>query len=274
MSMRHNLTLVLTMGLLACASDFNPDLGDDGGLADGDDAGDGGEDGSDDDGSEDGDSDDGSSEDGEDTGDGEDTSGSDEIPESCGDGVADPDEECDGFELRETSCEDLESPGAGAFNGGALTCADDCTFDTSACTYCGDGMKNSAVEECDGDDVGANDCESEGYDAGEMTCDEQCYLDPSECDTCTGPTTGLYGDGALDCDSANIVGSNGYSVCVAPCETDEECQVEALQICEAQMRCVENRCRLDCSGNVPCPAEMECIDAAIGNITMVCMWPP
>ncbi len=47
----------------------------------------------------------------------------------CGDGVVQGAEACDGNDLDGEACEDM-----GAFGGGTLACAEDCTFDTSACT--------------------------------------------------------------------------------------------------------------------------------------------
>ena len=47
---------------------------------------------------------------------------------SCGDGVLQPGEECDGMNLGGMTCQAL------GFGSGALACSSDCTFDTSGCT--------------------------------------------------------------------------------------------------------------------------------------------
>jgi hypothetical protein len=47
----------------------------------------------------------------------------------CGDGMRDGDEDCDGDDVGDASCPEL-----GEFSGGRVSCADDCTWDTSACT--------------------------------------------------------------------------------------------------------------------------------------------
>jgi hypothetical protein len=47
----------------------------------------------------------------------------------CGNGLQEDPEECDGSDLAGMSCADV-----GAFTGGTLACAGDCTFDTSQCT--------------------------------------------------------------------------------------------------------------------------------------------
>jgi hypothetical protein len=48
---------------------------------------------------------------------------------SCGDGVLDDGENCDGDALDDKTCADLDA----SFSGGALGCTADCKFDTSAC---------------------------------------------------------------------------------------------------------------------------------------------
>lgn len=55
----------------------------------------------------------------------------------CGNGVLDPGEECDGLHLANATCFDL------GFDLGEITCASDCTYDTSACAYA------PCVENCD-----------------------------------------------------------------------------------------------------------------------------
>jgi hypothetical protein len=58
-----------------------------------------------------------------------DGSGSDTLGAVCGDGIAEGDEICDGADVGEQTCE-----GQGAFVGGTLACAVDCSsFDVSAC---------------------------------------------------------------------------------------------------------------------------------------------
>ena len=70
----------------------------------------------------------------------------------CGDSKVRGGEECDGGNLDGQTCETL------GFGGGALTCAGDCTFDTSGCTggapVCGDGLIEG-YEECEASDDAA-----------------------------------------------------------------------------------------------------------------------
>ncbi len=77
-------------------------------------------------------------------------SGSGGVPASCGDGIKDDPEECDGTDFRLTTCADF------GFDDGTLACNGDCTADPSGCSgteHCGDGRDN------DGD--GLVDCEDE-----------------------------------------------------------------------------------------------------------------
>ena len=86
--------------------------------------------------------------DGDPSGDG-DGDGDGETGDLCGNGALDPGEACDTGELGGATC---ESEG---FGGGGLTCASDCTIDTSQCTLCGNDMIDDA-EECDGANLGDN----------------------------------------------------------------------------------------------------------------------
>ena len=45
----------------------------------------------------------------------------------CGNGIAEPDEDCDGRELASDTCDSF------GFDGGTLACTDACAYDTTAC---------------------------------------------------------------------------------------------------------------------------------------------
>lgn len=81
---------------------------------------------------------------------GVDTCGPDECP-SCGNGVTDGQEECDGEDLAGATCESL------GYDGGPLTCvAATCAYDTSQCVICDEcgtcdtDQSNDCVMDCSG----------------------------------------------------------------------------------------------------------------------------
>jgi hypothetical protein len=174
----------------------------------------------------------------------------------CGDGFVDPGEECDcsgpcsAAELDATDCTDLPSPAGPSFDGGTLGCNADCTFDASACTYCGDGVIGGD-ELCDGDSNGAA-CSDAGYlGGGTIACANDCTFDTS---MCNGPICGVQDDG---------VGS-----CPAECSS-----------------CAGGVCIFDCPGNIidggPCngldlvcpagwPCSLMCGDAGCVDTTFTC----
>jgi hypothetical protein len=67
--------------------------------------------------------------------------------QTCGDGFADPPEECDGGDLNGETCVGLGS------SGGVLACTGGCTLDSSGCTACSPGLQEDWD---DGDAVGWN----------------------------------------------------------------------------------------------------------------------
>ncbi len=118
-----------------------------------------------------------------------DTSGCN-APETCGDGVVDEGEECDGEELGAESCEGL------GFGPGVLACMTNCRFDTSGCgpvELCGNGEIDDGEECDDGNNMNGDGCsntchlETGWHCEGEpMVCDPICgdglVLGMEECD--------------------------------------------------------------------------------------------
>lgn len=134
----------------------------------------------------------------------------------CGDGTPDPGEACDCGEgectapqLNNTSCSSLPAPMGGNFSGGELSCASPgpCTFDTSKCTYCGDGIKNAA-ELCDGPDLGGQSCASNGFFGGTLTCGPGCAPDTAGCTNCGNQMI----DANEACDGNNFNGKTCQSI--------------------------------------------------------------
>ena len=107
---------------------------------------------------------------------GEESSSSTGDPVDCGNGAIDGKEACDGDALNDATCESL------GFASGDLSCADDCTFDTSACDSCGNAVID-AGEDCEGEDLGKATCSSigMGFTGGVLACDASCGFDTTGC---------------------------------------------------------------------------------------------
>ncbi len=100
-------------------------------------------------------------------------------PASCGDGLRNPPEVCDGVELGGATC---ASRGLGD---GTLGCLASCGgFDTSRCgppVGCGNGARDG-VEACDGDDFGGLTCAALRLGSGPLGCSADCRtVDTSGC---------------------------------------------------------------------------------------------
>lgn len=138
------------------------------------------------------------------------------IGEPCptirGDGVVskvfsidEPPEQCDGKNLAGQTCASL------GFVGGMLRCNPDCTFDTSGCTNCGDGVKDPD-EECDGADLGGLTCGAFGDLGGTLGCNTDCTADTSGCSTpMTQVSAGRFHTCGIKMDGTAVCwGFNGY----------------------------------------------------------------
>ncbi|MBW2256595.1 MAG: lamin tail domain-containing protein [Deltaproteobacteria bacterium] len=119
----------------------------------------------------------------------------------CGNDVAGKKEQCDGADLKGTTCVDL------GFTGGDLACDGECDFDTSSCTMdpvCGDDVAEPP-EACDGSDLAGLDCLDFGFDGGTLDCDGACAYDTSGCTTAP-----VCGDGLAEapeeCDGSDLAG--------------------------------------------------------------------
>jgi Beta-propeller repeat len=151
----------------------------------------------------------------------------------CGDGLDQPDEQCDGENLFGNSCEII-----GFELGGTLSCGEDCYFDTSECltlAVCGDDTAEGP-EDCDLSDLKGKICVDLGYYGGVLACDSSCEYDLSDC-----KIIGECGDGVIqedfeDCDGELLLYDNcdGYGYWEGTGDSsfvcDESCNVN-LDIC-------------------------------------------
>lgn len=186
----------------------------------------------------------------------------------CGNGVANPGEQCDGPDLGGGTCMDAVQ------RGGILRCNADCTFDTTECTLasCGNGIAEEG-EACDGADLGGGTCASIGYGGGDIACTIDCDYDVSACCTDTCPTQGqaeCIGDtlrecvassaGCLawqvtDCAASNNIceSSAGAATCscVDRCAAvgDMRCEGAMIETCAQVGECLDWTSMSDCATN-------------------------
>ena len=118
-----------------------------------------------------------------------------ECKPNCGNNTIDDDELCDGDDLGENTCS-TQNFG----EEGILSCAEDCTFDSSDCHTCGNDHIE-AQEICDGDDVNESTCSSLNPDQqGQILCNEDCTFDFSDCYNCGNGQI----EGPEQCDGGNL----------------------------------------------------------------------
>jgi alpha-tubulin suppressor-like RCC1 family protein len=122
--------------------------------------------------------------------------------DTCGDGVIDVGEDCDGSNMANHNCV------LAGYYDGTMACTSFCKFDETNCLgKCGDNIINS-IEECDGSDLGNKTCDTEGYISGPLRCTQDCKLDISEC-------SGICGDGLEnpqeECDGENLFGAQCHT---------------------------------------------------------------
>lgn len=197
----------------------------------------------------------------------------------CGDGQLEGSEQCDGNDLGGETCMSL------GFDMGQLACDQNCGFDTSGCSnqggVCGDNIVDPG-EDCDGNNLDGESCQSQGFDAGVLACTLNCIFDTSGCmnDGGGGPCTfdadcpgdqvcvdqqcwdGNEGDpcvfdsdcvDGLYCEDACYDGSLGD-----PCTFDSDCESDICLI-------VQDICSAGNPGD-PCTFNSECINSCQNNL--------
>lgn len=172
-----------------------------------------------------------------------DTSGCAPLP-VCGNDLLEDGEACDGDDVAGETCVTQD------FDAGTLGCADDCTFDVTACINfsCGDGSINGK-EACDGDQLPDDvDCDSLGFGVGQIACTDNCIIDATGCcgdgnignaETCeaddlagaTCQSVGNFDDGALGCaNTCDGYDTSGCTLCGdGAAEGNETCDGGDLQ---------------------------------------------
>ena len=99
-----------------------------------------------------------------------------EVVCGCGNGFIDVGEACDGSDLGGASCTSL------GFPGGTLACRADCTFETTPCLFCHEGVREpDKGEVCDDLDFGGATCADYGFEMGDLICNSCVTIDTSNC---------------------------------------------------------------------------------------------
>jgi len=140
---------------------------------------------------------------------------------SCGDGIINAIDACDGTNLAGKSCLDF-----GSTDPAGLACTSTCDYDTTACSaYCGDGRRDP-TEACDTEDLGGATCLDAGFYEGALVCNDDCTFNLGNC-------TGSCGDGAKNglepCDGTDFgtttCASLGYLGDVTPMSCTAACAI-------------------------------------------------
>jgi hypothetical protein len=168
----------------------------------------------------------------------------------CGDLVKNGDEECDGADIGEITCNELF-----AGTTGTITCDDSCMLVTDSCeaAECGDDIMNGN-EECDGADFGTTSCEQQGaYSGGDLTCTADCTIDLGECiaecahedffDDCLTNTANQCCDmNGMPSACTDFWGGleQGHGFCLQTCSDGDDCGWTLG--CVAQNHCFYNFC--------------------------------
>lgn len=206
----------------------------------------------------------------------------------CGNGLLEDDEACDGVDLGGKDCTSF------GFDMGTLSCAPDCSFDTSLCSVpgCGDGVLMGG-EECDcGEQAGA--CTPAGlnmyectdlmspkgtpYTAGTLTCNspDACNFNKTGCTYC--------GDNAVngpeECDGGNVNGqtcvSLGFKAGALGCDA-ASCSFNTAAC--TNVVCGDGECGVgedDCSCPQDCPDAdpLSCSPCECGGQSSACGCDP
>ncbi|PKN22879.1 MAG: hypothetical protein CVU65_14635 [Deltaproteobacteria bacterium HGW-Deltaproteobacteria-22] len=148
------------------------------------------------------------------------------VTDSCGDNFADPEEACDGEDLRGQTCESL-----GYYQlEGVLSCNADCSYDFSDCGgHCGNNVvETDSGEQCDGSNLNGSSCQALNYSGGQLICNEtDCTFDTSGCDS-------VCGNGVLETgEQCDDDGNDDDDGCNATCVIEEgwECTDTSPSVC-------------------------------------------
>lgn len=126
---------------------------------------------------------------------------------SCGDGVRQVSEVCDGTDVNGQSCTSL------GLEPGTLGCSSDCrNLDVRDCGKpqdCGNGRVDATTERCDGTDLAGATCASQGYERGTLSCLPNCAgFDTTSCEAAAHCGDNIKNQPNESCDGTDLGGFN------------------------------------------------------------------
>ncbi|MBU1537319.1 hypothetical protein KKF84_18535, partial [Myxococcota bacterium] len=122
--------------------------------------------------------------------------------DSCGDGVIDVGEECDGINLGGDTCASL------GYHGGTLACDDQCNLILTECEaagQCGDDIIQTQFGETCEPGISTENCNELGHGSGEATCDANCHWDLTNCSGAASCGDGVV-EGIEECEAEDMNG--------------------------------------------------------------------
>ena len=188
---------------------------------------------------------------------------------SCGNGIVENSEICDGTDLDGVDCQSL------GYEGGTLACQSDCSaFDVSGCagSSCGDDVID-ANEFCDGSALDGESCEGLGFSGGDLGCTADCLdydlsmceetCDQGEAEMCEGYFIISEGECVDWCPWAGCA----HETCMSDCLVENQ---TTLTSCYAEAGCIFDslraECELDCAIELDtCNNQTDCADTCASD---------
>ncbi|MBU1068191.1 hypothetical protein KJ975_01360 [Myxococcota bacterium] len=174
----------------------------------------------------------------------------------CGDSLIQVNfgEDCDGENLAEMDCSDL---GLGR---GSLSCKSSCRWETSDCEFsahCGNDLVEDPYEQCDGENLNGQTCQSLDYSGGQLACGSDCMWDVSSCESPDTCGNGIIGtDGLEECDGDDLGGVTcrglGYWTGNLSCQNDCTLDLTGCKFFTDLSVGANSACALDDGGNSWC----------------------
>lgn len=148
---------------------------------------------------------------------------------SCGNGMVDNGEACDGFDVHGATCAGV----LGSTFSGVVTCNGNCSLNTTQCGNGGNLCGNNQVdpgESCDGNALSNQTCMSKGFQSGVLRCGSGCSFDTSGC---SNTTSGFCGDGQV----------NGSEQCDGNALNGKQCSTLNQDFAGGTLTCNSSTCQ-------------------------------